>query len=350
MKRASLLAAVVVGAAFVSPGGVWATSASSTPSAGLPITAPQTPPPGWEIAPRPVEIKSTKDDKKKSAPACCAYDVICCSRQTDIDNFVPFHVSQSFEPRLADFPEAVLKEAPKEGPFLEGVGDVRIIDGTGAPFPWMDGPKEWEIRITPPGELGDIKFFDDSPRGYFDKMEYRGMGSGAMRSIKETPDKGRSLITGPIEYSTFNRGEGGKIIHDEVKGKLEGSPKVLATSWLHVEAINLADGVVYGYRAMHEGQPHVFFVMPEVLLGFESWDAQKTGGFFRHRWATAFPYTLYHFPIGSGRSNMINCVLRDFEVRRWFERPKDAKPFPAETFICFKSKKPPTGGFFISDF
>lgn len=332
MKCASYIAVFAVGASCLLPRDLLAQNAQGVSSAMAPMAAAPTPPPGWEVQP-PASPPASSTGKEKPAPSCCAFDTTCCSRQTDIDNFVPPIKTQTFDIKLADLLDAVVKEAPKDGPYIEGVADVHIIDGTGRPFPWPDGPKAWEIRITPPGKLGDIKFMREWTSPYFDDMEYRGMGAGTMRTIQETPDKGRSLITGPIEFWTFNRGENGRIIHEQVKGKLEGSPKVLASYWLRAEAIDLAEGVVFGYRGMHEGQPHAFFVLPEVLLGFESKDAKTTGGFFRSRFSSAFPYTVYRFPIGSGRSNMINCTLRDFEVRRWFERPKDSKPFPESTAI-----------------
>lgn len=285
------------------------------------------PPAGWEV-PAPVEMK--KPSGKKGAPACCGFDDLCCARQADIDRGIRKPARGSFHVRFADVPEAVIKEAAKDGPPIEGVPDVRVVDGTGAPFPWRDGPKQFEIRIIPHGMLGWIEFGKNFSAVHFNKPEYRSLGYGITAPIADTPDKGRSLLRGPIEYWVYAQGEGDKIVHDHVKGKLEGSPKVVTERWVHVAAVNAAEGIVHAYRATYDDKPYVFFLLPEVVVGFESPDAKTSGGTRNDRFATDFPYTRYKFPLGPGHSDTINCIVRDYEVRRWFERPKDAMKLPDE--------------------
>jgi hypothetical protein len=302
--------------------------ASASPTAE-PIAKAPAPPAGWEVPP-PVEVKKKPTGKKPELPACCGFDATCCTRQTIIDQLPPRRATRTFEVRFSDVPEAVVKEAPKDGPPVEGVPEVRVVDGTGAPFPWKDGPKAFEIRIIPPGQLGNITFNDGYAGVTYEKPEYRSLGYGTTLPIKETPDKGRSLLNGPLEYWIYNPGAKNTIVHDYVKGKLQGSPNVLAEKWLHVEAGNFAEGVVHGYHTMYDGKPTMFFILPEVLVGFESKDAKTIGGTESGRFASDYPYTIYRFPFGPGRSNMSTCVLREYEVRRWFDRPKDAMKLPEE--------------------
>jgi hypothetical protein len=298
---------------------------SAAPSATLEAQAAPAPPAGWEVPP-PVETK--KSTGKKGAPACCGFDQLCCTRQAEIDRGIRKPASRSFYVRFADVPEAVIKDAAKDGPPIDGVPEVRVVDGTGAPFPWRDGPKAFEIRIIPPGSIGYIRFGNNSSGTLYEKPEYRSLGYGVTAPIADTPDRGRSLVHGPIEYWAYSRGEGDKIIHDHVKGKLEGSTKVIAERWVHVAAVNAAEGVVHAYRATYENKPYVFFLLPEVIVGFESKDAKSFGGTGNDRFASDFPYTQYRFSLGPGHSDTMNCILREYEVRRWFDRPKDAPKLP----------------------
>jgi hypothetical protein len=304
--------------------------------------APPSPPAGWEMPP-PLAVKAAgkpKNGKKAESAACCKFDSTCCSRQSTIDEFVAPRASRMLDVRFADLPEAVVKEAPKDGPPFDGAPAARVTDDGGAPFPWPAGPKGYNVHITPPGRYGQVKFCAVGlcadgvawPDPYFDPMEYRGMGVGTIRTIKPGPDKGKSLLVGDIEYVSFAAGEGGKVVVDEVKGKLAGSPDVKATFWMHAEAVDVAAGVVHAYRGPYRDEKisdqRVTFVLPEVILGFDSLDAKHTGGFFRSRFSQAWPFTSYHLPFGPGRSNLVNFAIDDWQYRRWFPRAKDAEKLP----------------------
>ncbi len=299
-------------------------STTSEPPASESVPAPPT---GWELPPS-VNAK-TSGNKKPAAPACCGFDALCCSRQAEIDRVRP-PALRTFAVRFTEISDAVVKEATKDGPPVAGVPPIRVVDGTGAPFPWKDGPKQFEIRIIPTGTFAHIRFGKDFWGKHFDSPNYRSLGYGVTAPIVDTPDRGKSLVMGPIEYWTYNHGEGDRITHDHVKGKLEGSADIIAERWVHVAAINGAEGVVHVYRATYEDKPYMFFLLPEVVLRFESKDAKTFGGTGDDRFATDFPYTQYRFPLGPGRSNMATCILREYEVRRWFGRPKGAMKLPED--------------------
>ncbi len=305
-------------------------NAASTTSASSPAEPAPAPPSGWEVPP-PVETK-TSGAKKTAAPACCGFDALCCARQAEIDR-VRRPAIRTFGVRFSDVPESVIKEAPKDGPPVEGFPPVRVVDGTGAPFPWPDGPKQFEIRIIPSGTVGYLRFGKNFSSGHYGDPKYRSLGYGVTAPIIDTPDRGQSLVNGPLEYWTYNRGEGGAIIHDHVKGKLQGSANIVVERWVHVAALNAAEGVVHAYRATYDDKPYVFFLLPELVVGFESKEALTFGGTGNDRFASDFPYTLYRFPLGPGHSDTINCILREYEVRRWFDRPKDAMKLPDELLI-----------------
>jgi hypothetical protein len=300
-----------------------AAAASETPSS----KAAPAPPTGWELPP-PVEAK-TPGSKKPATPACCGFDELCCARQSEIDR-VRRPALRTFAVRFSDIADAAIKEAVKDGPPVEGFPAVRVVDGTGAPFPWRDGPQQFEIRIIPSGAFGSIRFGKNFSSGHYESPQYRSLGYGVTAPITDTPDRGRSLVYGPLEYWTYNRGDGDTIIHDHVKGKLEGSANIVAERWVHVAAINAAEGVVHAYRATYEDKPYMFFLLPEVVVRFESKDALSYGGTSDDRFASDSPYTRYRFPLGPGRSNMATCILREYEVRRWFDRPKAATKLPDE--------------------
>jgi hypothetical protein len=303
---------------------------ASTASASPPAEPAFAPPSGWEVPP-PVATK-TSGAKKTAAPACCEFDALCCARQSAVDR-VRRPAIRTFGVRFTDVPDAVVKEAPKDGSPIEGVPAVRVVDGKGSPFPWNDGPKDFEIRFIPPGAVGYIRFGKNFSGAHYEDPEYRSLGYGTTAPITETPDRGRSLLQGPLEYWTYNRGEGDAIIHDHVKGKLQGSATIVTERWVHVATINAAEGVVHAYRATYDDKPYLFFLLPEVIVGFESKDAVTFGGTGNDRFASDFPYTLYRFPVGPGHSDTTNCILGEWQRGRWFNRPKDAMKLPRETLI-----------------
>jgi hypothetical protein len=283
------------------------------------------PPQGWELP--PPSAPKTSIGTKRASPACCEFDKLCCSRQSEIDR-VRRPALRTFSLRFGDISEPTIKEAKKEGPPIDGFPPVRVVDGTGAPFPWLDGPKQFEIRIVPNGMFGFIRFGKDASSGHYGNPNHRSLGYGVTAPITDTPDHGKSLLNGPLEYWMYNPGEGGAIVLDHVKGKLEGSADVVVERWVHTTAINAAEGVVHVYRATYDDKPYVFFLLPEVVTRFESKDALTFGGTGDDRFASDFPYTLYRFPLGPGRSNAATCNLADYEVRRWFDRPKGAMKLP----------------------
>lgn len=287
------------------------------------------PPPGWE-APPPPPVRKNSEKNPEDAPACCGFDRLCCARQSEIDRGIRVPARKNFSVSFANVPEATIAERAKDGPPIAWTSDLRVVDGTGAPFPWINGPQQWEIRLIPKAKFGYIRFGGSFSGIHFDDPQYRSLGHGVTIPLNPTPDKGRSLLKGAIEYWTFNPGQGDQIIHDHLKGQMNGSPEIVAERWVHVAAVNAAEGIVHAYRAIYDGQPYVFFVLPEVIIGFESPKATTFGGTGNDRFATDFPYTLYRFPLGAGHSDTINCIVQEHEIRRWFPRAKDAMKLPDE--------------------
>ncbi len=284
------------------------------------------PPSGWEEPPPLLSLaKASKspNTKKPDAPACCKFDSTCCSRQSTIDGFRPQHVVQLFETKFSDLPQATIKESKKDEPPFSGVPSPKIFDDGGRAFPWPDEPKGYLIHIVPPGRYGMIKLADEWYSGYFEQTEFRGHGAGAIRTIQEgSKDHGKGLLYVPIDFLSLAMGEGDKITYDEVKGKLEGGPFVKATYWMHTDCVNVGAGLVYGCRAPFEGEMRVAFALPEVILGFDSKDTKHVGGFFRSRFSSTVPLTMYYLPFGPGRSGLMNALMTEGGIRRWFPLPK----------------------------
>jgi len=286
------------------------------------------PPQGWEVQPPPV--KKAAEKNPQDAPACCNFDRLCCARQSEIDQGIRVPARKNFPVPFANVPEATIKERTKDGPPITGFTGVRVVDGAGTPFPWVNGPQQFEVRLIPEGKFGFLRFGDNSSSIHYGDPQYRSIGYGLTLPINPTPDKGRSLLKGTIEYWTYNIGQGDQVIVDHVKGQLDGSPEINAERWVHGNALNAAEGIVHAYRTTYDGQQYVFFLLPEVVIGFESPNAKTFGGTGNDRFATDFPYTLYKFPLGPGHSDTINCIVRDYEIRRWFPRAKDALKLPDE--------------------
>lgn len=285
------------------------------------------PPAGWENPPQTTTNAST--NKKAASAACCAFDQTCCARQTDIDKGIRPPTRRTFAVPFSKIPEPTVRVAAKDGPPIEGIADLQVVDGAGTPFPWVDGPQRFEIRLIPNATFAYLKFGNDWGSHYGDPR-LRALRYGITVAINPTPDKGRSLLKGPLEYTLYNPGKADEVIYDYVVGRLDGSPKIIADRWEHLEAPNVAEGIVHAYRGTYKDKPHVFFLLPEVVTGFESKEASTFGGTGNDRFATDFPYTLYRFPLSNMHSNTVNCILREYEVRRWFPRPKDAMKLPED--------------------
>jgi len=334
--------------------------ALASPARGAETPAKFTPPAGWEAPPPLAAAKAPEKGQKKKkieSPLCCKFDATCCARQTSLDVSFRGRAIKAFDVPFSSLPEAAVKVASKDGPPIEGVPAVKVIDSDGRPFPWK-GKLKGDLQLTPPGFLGQIGLDADwGPGPYFDKQDYRGMGAGEIRTGKDTGDNGASLLTGRIEYLALNKGEGGKVIVDQVDGKLAGSNVPVAAYWLHVEAIDAAAGIVHAYRGpYHErhypgydknpevkpkdnkpksdidaDEQRVTFILPEVVLGFESLDAKSDGGFFaQSRFSRRWSFTQYLLPYGKGRSNMANFSIDTSEIEKYFPRAKDAEKLDAE--------------------
>ncbi len=292
------------------------------------------PPSGWEVTPVPATStdKPAKKEKKKSiGPACCAFDSTCCSRQIDIDSGAnPQGVVRVIELRIADLPEATIKEAAEGAPPIEGVPPVRLVNQDGQPFPWSAAPKE--MRMLPPGPLGEIGWNSEwGPSPSFDETEFQSMGSGVLHYPSDKRDyANQDEIRGKVEYVSIQQGEGDKLALDIAKGTVSGSPVLKASYHLHIEAVNVADKVVHAYRATtkekEETTNWLNFLMPQVIQGFESRDAKHQGGFFPSRFSRSWSYSLYRLPYGPGRSNMATFRMDDDDKRRWVGVSKKRPP------------------------
>lgn len=290
-----------------------------------------TPPAGWEVPPVVTESadKAAKP-KKKIGPACCAFDSTCCSRQADIDSQAKaMTVQRSIAVPFAELPEASIREAPKDGPPLENVPPVRLLNEGGQPYPWPRAPKE--IRMLPPGPLGDINWNGDWWVPSFDEKELQSLGWGTIHYVDDKRDYAADAeITGKVEYTSIQQGEGDKLVFDIAKGTVSGSPNLKGSYHLHVEAAHIVDKVVHAYRSTtkmdNKTTTWVNFLLPQVIEGFESPAAKHDGGLFPSRFSRDWTFTLYRLPYGPSISNMANFRMLDEDIRRWLGVSKQRKP------------------------
>jgi hypothetical protein len=157
------------------------------------------------------------------------------------------------------------------------------------------------------------------------------MGYGVARMVEDKArDKGASLMTASLSYTALSQGEAGKIVVDRVKGVLEGTPDLRATEWSHVEAPPVADGFLHAYRVRRPDGELIVFVLPDVVLGFESKDTTHEGGFEpRFRGSRSWPYTMYTMPLGPGRSCLATFDITEGDLEtRWFSRPPPSAKLP----------------------
>jgi hypothetical protein len=319
-----MFTAILLAAAFLTPPGT--STAEATKAAPAP-------PAGWEAPPPLASADAGKKKKGKIEPAaCCVYDDICCSRQLEMDHAGSNHEGRIFEVRFADLPDLVVKEAPADGPGIEGAPAVRVIDGRGRPYPWPDEARD-DVRVMPPGPLGEVKWRSDYPEPFFEDPQYRGMGYGAIHEFYGKREGAATALTGAVEFASFKAGPDGKVIVDRVKGKLEGTPAVHATYWAHAEAVPVMPGVTNAYRIRDKDGERVVFVLPEVVLGFESKDTKTDGGFLPSRFSRSWSFTTYTMPVGPGRSGLSTFLIHDYLVARWFP-PKGGVPKLEESILA----------------
>lgn len=290
-----------------------------------------TPPAGWEVPPLKTASEKPTKAKKKIGPACCAFDSTCCSRQTDIDaGAKPQSVARVITLRLADLPEAKIREVAEGEPPIEDAPPVRLVNEDQQPFPWSRTPKQ--IRMFPPGPVGEIGWNSQwGPSPSFDEEEFRGYGWGDVHFLDEAkPYAPDAEIAGKVEYLSVALGEGDKLVLDIAKGTISGSPKLKATYHLHSEAAHVTDKVVHAYRATTKEKDTatnwVNFLMPQTIDGFESKDAKHQGGFFPSRFSRRWSYSIYRLPYGPGRSNLATFRLDDDDMRTWIGVSKVRKP------------------------
>ncbi len=289
------------------------------------------PPTGWEVPPSPtVSTNKPAKAKKKVGPACCTFDSTCCSRQADIDAHAhPQTVARVVVVRFADLPEARLREVAAGEPPIEDAPPVRLLNEDSQPYPWSKAPKQ--IRMLPPGPLGDISWHSEWSLPSFDEKEFQSLGWGTIHYVGEQPHFAPDAeIAGKMQYTSVQQGPDDKLIFDSVIGTVSGSPKVKATYHLHAEAVRLVDQVVHGFlvttKKDNETTKWVHFLMPQVIDGFESKDAKHEGGFFPSRFSRSWTYTVYKLPFGPGRSNLATFRMDDDDKRRWLGVPKKRPP------------------------
>jgi hypothetical protein len=324
-------------------------SAASLTIAGSAAAEGNTPPAGWEVPPVATESSDKpKKKKKKIGPACCAFDSTCCSRQADIDAQArPKTVQRVVEVRIADIPEATVREAAEGEPPLENVPPVRLVNEDNQPYPWSRRPKE--IRMLPPGPLGDIRWNTQWHLPSFDEKDLQSLGWGTLHYVdSKKPYAADAEISGNMGYTSIQQGQGDKLVFDMVSGTIAGSPAIRGRYHLHVEAAHVADKVVHAYRStMRKGLGSLFslmelpakktdqptetitwvnFLLPQVIEGFESREAKHDGGFFPSRFSRSWPYSLYRLPFGPGLSNMATFRLDDDDKRRWIGVDKKRPP------------------------
>jgi hypothetical protein len=293
------------------------------------------PPPGWE-APPPLLARADPPDVgpgKLRAAACCAFDATCCTRQTDLDAATPDREVRAVEVRFADLPELFTKLAAEGEAPIVGAPGLRVADGLGRPAPWPDGPK-LEVRIVPLGRYGDLAFGDDPSRHwkmpFFRAKELAGMGSGV--SIGVAKRDASAVLAGRIDYTTIDQSGDGPVTIDYVTGRLAGSPAVVVSRWAHAATALVTDGFVHAFRgwtpdAVAEGSEGdaVTFLLPEIILGFESEATKHEGGFLAVRGSSDVAFTTFSLPIGPGRSGLARFRVLDNEIRRWFPPPPGTK-------------------------
>lgn len=275
------------------------------------------PPDGWEVPP-------PRDAKPVKAIDRCGNDETCFMRQSILD-VAP--VDRPYRVDLADFASLPVVRAltsPKDDAALKDVPPVRAIDDKGRPYPWPDGAEA--IRLMPPGPLGELAW-GEWGRPFFEDPAFRSMGYGELHSVA-AGSSGKS-IEGKVSYFSIGvEGAGPNLVFDRVVGKLDGTPRVVASEWEHATVVPLPGGL--GHAARHEGDTGaVTLLLPEVLLGGESRNVAVTGGFFPgSRFSSNVAFTRYVMPATPGASATTVFRVLDHERNRWPKavQPKDKPP------------------------
>jgi hypothetical protein len=251
--------------------------------------------------------------------ACCRFDTTCCFKQSAADAALPDTAREIYPIKVSELPESRHQLAATGEPPFAGVPQLRYMDDTGQPPPWPGGPKN-AIRLMPPGRFGEITW-QDSFEPFFADPSRRGMGYGELHTIRgKDAIQALASLVGRVAYVGIAQGEGGKLVFDQVEGRLAGSLELRATEWTHAEAAPVAGGYAHAFRGDYEGAERAVIVMPEVVLGGESPGVKLRGGFFPSRFSRDQAFTLYGMPIGPGTGALAAFSMTDNQYHRWFPR------------------------------
>lgn len=259
-------------------------------------------PAGWE------RVALAPASSARAMPSCCASDATCCERQLLIDQSRVKEGGEVITLLARDLPEATVHRAPAPGPGVPGAPELRIIDGRGQPPPWKDGA-HGEIRLMPPGGLGDIT------RGewwepFFASPALRGQGYGVVHEASG------SWIAGPYAWRALSRGPGDTLAYDSVDGELDAQLHAVVRTWIHADAAPIARGVLFAYTTSDEARESVHLVLPEVILGNVSTGVEVHGGFeARSRFSRSVAYTTYTIHAGPGAGEQVSFTVLDSQLR-----------------------------------
>jgi hypothetical protein len=264
------------------------------------------PPPGWETPPAP----PASAPRTAGAAACCVDDADCCARQGVIDQAKVATPTESVAIDVSDLPEGTLRRAAAPGPGVDGAPALRILDGRGQPAPWKDGARG-EIRVVPPGKLGDIHLRDQWEPS-FDPPELRTQGFGVRYSVID----GKASLAGKFDVRSLSKGPGGTLAFDHLEGEIGDDLGITVRSWLHGDARPLARGVVFAFRVSDDDGEKVHLILPEVILGETTAGVAQHGGFeASSRFSRSWSLTEYVFPASPGAGELATFGVLETQVR-----------------------------------
>jgi hypothetical protein len=272
--------------------------------AGVAYGATHLPPPGWQTAPEAIPIK-------KSGPARCMGSD-CMERQRLVDAATHSVISDSIDVPIESIPKAITHKAIDGQPSIEGAPPLHFIDGDGKPPPWKDGPKG-EIRVLPPGDLGEIGLHDSGYSPSIEKTEFRGLGYGLVRNT----DKGKVDIAGSYAFTVIGHGDGTTLSFDHVEGKLDNALKSDVRLWVHADMIPIARKTFFAFRQSGNDGEELHVVMPEVIRELESASVAVDGAFFPSRFSRTWTFSDYVFPIKADVGSTAFFQMEDNQVHRF---------------------------------